>query len=57
MLQLGVANWVVGDLKGCQLLEVLSSADMEKLINLRNLTLDGCASTLPKSPGDGKRWT
>ena len=28
-------------MKGCQLLEVLNSADMEKLINLRNLTLDG----------------
>ena len=42
MLQLGVAMRGVEKLKGCQLLEVLSSAGMEKLINLRNLTLDGC---------------
>ena len=41
MLQLGVAIRGFEELKGCQLLEVLSSADMEKLINLRNLTLDG----------------
>ena len=42
MLQLGLPIWGVEELKGCQLLEVPSSADMEKLINLRKLTLDGC---------------